>query len=196
MRKQYADFTTMTSNGQKPITGFTLMEIMVVTIIIGTIAFTFSGGLDRLVPIYRLNNAMREISFLVRNAKLKAQSANDFVFLQFDLQSGRYWLLAPDKKEGGDTTYKRQMVSVLPNDVEFAGVIRGRTGKETYGKITHMFDPYGIAAPFIINVRLKSRQNTVKGFKYGGFTGSTEFLNAEGTEKDIYFEELREDTEG
>ncbi|MBI4244688.1 MAG: hypothetical protein HY606_11415 [Planctomycetes bacterium] len=165
---------------------------MMVTMIMGVIAFTFSGGLDRFVPFYKLRQAQREVASSIGLAQTRAKSSNDYFFVQIDFPSRQYWVLSPFKNESAQIEYRKTFESKLPSEVSFVNVIKSKEQVETNGRVTIIIDPYGRVQPLIINLRLETN-NTTHSTKIGGIGSSIQFQNKEGKPDDLFKEEFPEE---
>src|SRR5689334_23994333 len=84
----------MQSRAHRRRSGFTLVELVAVVVIVGLIATVTVTRLDFLVPKYRLRGAAREVGSTLGLGKAHAASNGKDVYFEVDLARGTYWLLA------------------------------------------------------------------------------------------------------
>lgn len=77
--------------------GFSLIEIMAVMIILGIVLMSVVPALDGLVPTYRLKGAAREIASAIEQAQAEAVGNRREYQLAYDLDTDTYWLVLPPK---------------------------------------------------------------------------------------------------
>lgn len=163
--------------------GFTLIEMMVVILIVGSLLFLSATRLDFLVPKYRLRGAAREIGAAMKQAKAHAAATGKDVYLEYDLSKGEYWMLFafPKRKEDGTEfeprvfEYEPLFRRPLPTGVEFVDVICGDQARTTSGNARVKVSPFGISAHTIVN--LKSKEDREIAVKLNGFTGYLTFYD-------------------
>ena len=159
--------------------GFTLIELMLVCVIIGIMVGLTATRLDLLVPKYRLRAAAREVASVLKQGKARAAAQGKDVYFEVDLAQGRYWLLAPFPKpeEAGDARpvesrpleYEPVFVRKLPDGVHFVDVILGDKEKFTSGRTRLRLSAFGASSHVILN--LINADDVVIAVKMNGFTG-------------------------
>jgi prepilin-type N-terminal cleavage/methylation domain-containing protein len=82
--------------------GFSLIELMAVMIILGAFLMAVVPALDGLVPSYRLKGAAREIATAMEQAQSEAVGNRREYQLAYDLDTDTYWLVLPPKRKDED----------------------------------------------------------------------------------------------
>src|SRR5436190_12518669 len=75
--------------------GFTLIELVLVCVIIGIMVGLAATRLDLLVPKYRLRAAARDVAAVLKQGKARAAAQGKDCYFEVDLSQGRLWLLVP-----------------------------------------------------------------------------------------------------
>ena len=90
---------------KKNVSGFTIMEVMVVVCMIGILAAIAIPAFSSWVPDYRLRSAARDLYSNLQRAKMGAIRNNAEWRVYFDnaVSPGRYFLLSDDNGDGWDT---------------------------------------------------------------------------------------------
>ncbi len=163
--------------------GFTLIELMLVVLIMGVIVSLAATRLDFLVPKYRLRGAARDVAALLRQGKARAAAQGRDLYFEADLSQSRYWLLAPfPKLEAGDDPkkidgrpleYQPVMERKLPEGVHFIDVILGDKEKSTTGRTRVRLSALGANSHVIVN--LENDEHKIVGLRMNGFTGIIDF---------------------
>jgi len=159
--------------------GFTLIELMLVCVIIGIMVGLAATRLDLMVPKYKLRAAAREVASVLKQGKARAAAQGKDVYFEVDLSQGRYWILAPFPKpeEPGETRsvesrplqYEPVFVRQLPDGVHFIDVILGDKEKFTSGRARVRLSAFGASSHVIMN--LINADDVVIAVKMNGFTG-------------------------
>jgi len=172
---------TLIRNPQAAIgnSGFTLVELMLVCVIIGAMVGIAATRLDLMVPKYRLRAAAREVASVLKQAKARAAAQGKDVYFEIDLAQGRYWMLAPFPKpedpgdprpvESRPLQYEPVFVRQLPDGVHFVDVILGDKEKFTSGRARIRLSAFGASSHAILN--LVNSEDVVLAVKMNGFTG-------------------------
>lgn len=163
--------------------GFTLIELTVVVLLIGLIVAVAATRLDSMVPKYRLRGAARDVGSILRQGKSRAAAQGKDLYFEMDLSRGQYWLLAPFPKEdagqdpkavdGRAVEYQPVFVHHLPDGVQFTDVILGDKDKVTTGHARLRLTPYGTSSHTIVNFR--NSENREIALKMNGYTGMISF---------------------
>ena len=162
--------------------GFTLIELMVVVLIVGVMVGIAATRLDFMVPKYRVRAAARDVAAIMKQGKARAAAQGKDVYFELDLSQGRYWLLAPFPKE--DPTDPRPVesrpleyvplfVRQLPEGVHFVEVILGDRDKSNSGRVRVRLSAFGASSHVIVN--LSNSDNVPLSVKMNGFTGLFSF---------------------
>ena len=81
--------------------GFTLVEIIVVTVIIALVSTVAGLRIDSILPKERLNTSVRNLADTLRGVRSDAISRSLVFYVQYDLDNERYRVLSPFSLEGG-----------------------------------------------------------------------------------------------
>ena len=165
--------------------GFTLIELMLVVVIIGIMVGLAVTRLDLLVPKYKLRAAAREVASVLKQGKARAAAQGKDVYFEIDLAQGRFWLLAPFPKpeESGDPRpvesrplqYEPVFVRQLPDGVHFVDVILGDKEKFTSGRARVRLSALGASSHVILN--LVNSDDVVIAVRMNGFTGLLQYFD-------------------
>jgi prepilin-type N-terminal cleavage/methylation domain-containing protein len=175
--------------------GFTLIELIAVTAIIGIAIGLAATRLDFMVPKYRLRGAAREVAGALKLAKARAVATGKDVYVEFDLPRGRYWLLVafpkdpPDGDRVEETTpeaiaeaerrrgfeYQPVFERALPEGVIFVDVIFSDKERTSEGRARLRVSPFGTSAHTIVNLR--NPEDRELAVKFNGFTGALSFYD-------------------
>jgi prepilin-type N-terminal cleavage/methylation domain-containing protein len=159
--------------------GFTLIELVVVMLIVGLIFGLAITRLDFMVPKYRIRGAARDVAAVLKQGKARAAASGKDVFFECDLSAGRYWLLAafPRNAETADlktadpkdVEYQPVFLRLLPDGVQFTDIILGDKEKIASGRMRLRLSPFGVSNHAIVN--LKNTDGQELALKMNGFTG-------------------------
>lgn len=168
--------------------GFTLIELIMVVVIVGALMGLAAVRMEFLVPKYRLRGAAREVGALLKQAKSRAASTGKDVFFEVDLGRGEYGLLtAFPKPEGegapGEVEYVPLFSSSLPDGVQFIDVILGEKQKIERGRARVRISPFGIANHAIVNLRNEEKREIA--VRMNGFTGFLTFYDGRAEADDL-----------
>ncbi|MBI2932517.1 MAG: prepilin-type N-terminal cleavage/methylation domain-containing protein [Planctomycetes bacterium] len=164
--------------------GFTLIELICVVAIVALLFTLAALRMDHLIPKYKLRGAAREIGAILKQARTRAASAGQDVYVQIEVSEGRYGIVAPFPKLNNDGTpkdppeleYQEVFRRELPGDfgkrVEFVNVILGRDQKIENGRALIRLSPFGASSHVIVNLRLDDAPMAVK---MNGLTGVLSF---------------------
>jgi prepilin-type N-terminal cleavage/methylation domain-containing protein len=167
---------------RKLTSGFTLIELMVVVLIIGVMVGLSATRMDFVAPKYRLRGAARDVAAIMRQGKSRAAAQGKDVYFEADLSQGRYWLLVPFPKEDPADTrpvesrpleYQPVFVRSLPEGVQFVEVVLGDKEKANSGRIRVRLSAFGASSHVIFN--MANTDHGTIAVKVNGFTGLVSF---------------------
>jgi prepilin-type N-terminal cleavage/methylation domain-containing protein len=160
--------------------GFTLIELVAVTAILGLLVALAATRMDYLVPKYRLRGAAREMAGLFKQGMARAAATGRDVYFEIDLSGGRYWLWAafPRAAAAGDETlkgyqYEPVFLKDLPEDVAVTDVLVGDRQRVEAGRTRLRLSPFGTTSHAVVNLR--NREGRELAVKLNGFTGAVSF---------------------
>lgn len=164
-------------------TGFTLVELIVVVLIVGLMMGVAITRLDYLVPKYRLRAGAREVSGVLKQGKARAVATGKDVFFEVDLSRGLYWLLVAfppvdelgKSVEGRPVEYGPVFQRELPDGVQFTDLIFSEKEKVTSGRTRIRLSPMGNSQHVIVN--FKNSENRELAFRMNGFTGALRYFD-------------------
>jgi hypothetical protein len=141
--------------------------------------------MDFMVPKYRVRAAAREVASVLRQGKARAAAQGRDVYFEVDLSKGRYWLLAPFRKEDPQADskevaaraleYEPVFVRQLPDGVHFVDAILGDKDKETSGRVRIRLSAFGASSHVILN--LVNSDGNIVSLKMNGFTGLISYFD-------------------
>jgi prepilin-type N-terminal cleavage/methylation domain-containing protein len=140
--------------------GYTLIEMSVVLVIMGILLLVTVGRVDNLLPRYRVRSCVRDIASELRLARASAMTTGMPHYIQYDVPARTYWILSPEKvvqvadeEEAADTAenafkeaeYKwvRTMERKLPDGVKFEKVMWSAEQAAEQMPVTVECTPYG-----------------------------------------------------
>jgi prepilin-type N-terminal cleavage/methylation domain-containing protein len=178
----------MPSRAGRNRSGFTLIELVVVIVIVGLMAMVTVTKLDFLVPKYRLRGAAREVGSVLGLGKAHAASSGKDVYFEVNVARGEYWLLAAfPKEEIGDTSatdvsarpleYQPVFQRSLPDGVQFTDVVLGDRNKSfnDNGISRARISALGASSHIILN--MKNDEGREISVKMNGFTGIISYVD-------------------
>jgi prepilin-type N-terminal cleavage/methylation domain-containing protein len=123
--------------------GFSMIEIMAVMIILGIVLMAIVPSIDGLVPKYRLRGGAREVAALIEEAQSQAISSRKEWNVAFDLDHDTFWLIMPPKERPADPAADPADPAAAPGSAE------SQVGKEGRPKddLEHGLPPVDPAAP-------------------------------------------------
>lgn len=173
--------------------GFTLIELITVTVIIGVLMLAMITQMDGLIPQYALRSACRQIGAIMKTARNHAITSGKDVYVEIDLGQGEYWILAPYEKktESGESPplgqtaetaktepeyeYHKLFDTHLNHGIEFVDVILSADQTYKTGKVTVRVTPFGASMHVIVN--LKNLEKSEMAVKLNGFTGGLSYYD-------------------
>lgn len=155
-----------TRSGRESRTGFTLVELLIVILILTMGTTVVSLSFEALVPGARLNTSVRVLAGTLADARSNAIARNAEIFIEYDLEGNRYRIASTEHVNGGpwiDGTHdedERIVYSwekLLPG-VEFATLyLAGQvfTDETVYVR----FDPLGAVSDHRVTIRQPDYNN-------------------------------------
>lgn len=95
-------------NKQQKQSGFTLIEVILVVIVLSVIAAVTIPNFSTSYRHFQLKSAAEQLMYVMRYAQSRAVSKNIMVRLEFDDNNSKYWLTEQDEElSGNEIVYKR-----------------------------------------------------------------------------------------
>jgi hypothetical protein len=163
--------------------GFTLVELVMVVLLVGLMMGIVVTRVDFLVPKYRLRAGAREVSGVLKQGKARAVASGKDVYFEMDLSRGEYWILAafPPLDEAGQAVEGRPVEyapvfrRALPDGVQFSDVVFGEKERVVSGVARVRLSPIGASRHVIVNLRNVEQREIA--FKANGFTGAITYYD-------------------
>lgn len=173
-----ATIANAASSRRRRTSGYTILELAVVIVIIGIMAATTLMEMDGITPKYRLRSSAREIGTRINWARSIAGGTGTSFHLHYDLDEGRVWLIHPPKPdEPEDLPLDQRHVSnrfQAPQGVKITEVLFSNGDRASDGEVDLEFDPFGHHGTHI--VILENSEGGVMSVKFNsilGFVGYT-----------------------
>lgn len=166
---------------QNSASGFTLVELGVVLMIVGLMTFTVGASFDSLVPGERLNTSVRKLASVLREARSEAFTRNAEFMIEYDLDQNNYRLVTPFLNGGGlflpgihheDERYLSEWNS-LRTGVEFGSLVLAGEVFDS-GRVLARFDPSGSASDHWV-VLTQPKYNSIFTVEVLALTGMIRF---------------------
>lgn len=131
--------------------GFTLVEIVVVTIVLGLIASAVMISWEALLPNQKLNSAIRHLSETLYGTRSDAIARNREFRVYYDIDRDFYWVRTPFR-EGGGFAIADEEPRILVREMDLAKegveIVEVTIDDNTYtdGVVYVRFDPLGAAS--------------------------------------------------
>jgi prepilin-type N-terminal cleavage/methylation domain-containing protein len=156
---------------ERLLTGFTLVEILIVIAIFGVLTAIAAPGISAWVETFKFKNTIREIGITMQLARMKAIASGVEYRVVFDLDAETFCLERGNQADGSDTWIPEGVVSDVSSWADIAFV-----NSYTTGKRNKQFNPNGTSSSGSI------RLNNAKEEKYKiTLTPATGYINiAEG----------------
>lgn len=159
--------------------GFTLIEIMAVVLLLGLMLTGVSVGFDRFVPGQQIDSEARQILAKLDLARSSAIAAGRPYRVVIDLDEHEFRVFTPYDFEGRIAKTKEEETDlgrdVLESGVNFAGVVRvgSNTQVISEGKVEYIFPSSGVTLDVIIYLSSEAGDAYDKTLFLGGLTGRT-----------------------
>ncbi|MDP6957598.1 MAG: prepilin-type N-terminal cleavage/methylation domain-containing protein [Planctomycetota bacterium] len=165
--------------------GFTLIELIAVIVLIGVMMAIAVTRMDFMVPKYELRGTARAVAYHLKRARFRAASTGKDVYIKYNLAQGKYWMLVafPKLEEGEELEpgelpdeyeYQEVMKKELPKGIRFVNVILGANQVYSNGTATIRVSPFGSSNHVIVNLQNKGEKKI--SLKVNGFTGAVSFF--------------------
>lgn len=128
--------------------GFTLLEVVVTLAVLGLVFAVSAARFDRMFTGTRLEGAARGLGDHFAYGISRAYTTGKYHTLEFDLESGGYWLKQGREDEEGGKLLERS----LGKGVRFTDI---QAGGETYtppGILSVEISPLGITGDLLVNL--------------------------------------------
>jgi prepilin-type N-terminal cleavage/methylation domain-containing protein len=163
-----------------PRSGFTLLEITFVLLVMGLVLLMAAGSFDALIPRYALRSDARAVGEQMRMARGEAAGTGHDVYLAYDLKRGATWIWAwqetPEEERGPGRDpgrWEALLLKELESGDQFSSVVfGGKTIVETE-TATVRVTPLGTADHHIVN--LENEEGLRMAVKLNGITGVVSF---------------------
>lgn len=179
--------------------GFTLIELILVIVILSLVAALAVTRLDLMVPKYRLRGAVRQTATALQQARSRAAATGRDVYVRLYLSEGRYELVIPMEKEEQavlppetpaelmppkEYEFQSAFAGALPEGPEYVNVILGTESDQTItqGRAQIRVSPFGAGDHVIVNFRLEDRKAALR---LNGLTGLISFYEEEKTAQQL-----------
>ena len=161
--------------------GFTMIELIVVLAIIGTILAITVIRVEHLSPKYALRSAAREVGGTIDLARGTAAGQYRATAIEYRLDEGLYQMFARPK-DGSLGDWYRGLAPAgtpraLPGNVRFKGVQAHKKGMglQTGGVVQVFFDPLSIDGSHIVYLENTERKEI--SVKYNALLGSCDYID-------------------
>jgi prepilin-type N-terminal cleavage/methylation domain-containing protein len=177
------------TGNQKSETGFTLIELMVVIVILGVIATVIAPNIDRISPKYSVRAGAREIASTIEHCRSQSALTGETYSIVYDLDRMQYWVLLPVKLDeyGQPSEEDREPIRpprVLPSGVRIVDVITSDNENHSDGEVQIDFSPFGNTGSHIVLLQYEEKEELNIWVRTNAFLGFTTFHY-----KEIFFAE-------
>ena len=158
-------------------TGFSMVEMMTVIVILGLIATIVSVNWKAILPKSNLHAAVRNLASTLQTARTEAISRNAEYRIQYDLEHQRFRVLTPFAADGRPALTEEDRLPLawnnLPSAIKFARItIDGVDFAQ--GMCYVRFDPLGAASGHQISL-VQAPENNVYTIEVQGLTGLIDY---------------------
>jgi type II secretion system protein H len=148
------------SSGSRPRSGFTLLEVSLVLLIMAVVlTFVMPRLGDR--SAYDLRSEARRLKTTFRFLRSEAALNGRIYLLHYDIDQGRYWITSEDAPDSGDLAdgaaaenelglFARP--NILPKTIAFNDIVLPIVGKMNQGQMFTRFYPDGNVDPTVIHL--------------------------------------------
>jgi len=159
-------------------TGFTLIELSAVILILALFVTMTTAYLDQALPQARLESAARSLASQISNLRFTAVAQAKSFRLEFDLDGEAYRVVTPFREDGRVAEVEEERVaeewSYLPQGVEFEDIAIGAE-RWTEGIVRIDFTALGHSVEHFIHLR-RLRPEGRFTLAVAGLTGRVQFL--------------------
>lgn len=135
--------------------GFSLVEMLAVVVILGLIATVVGVSWRAVLPNEELNSSVRALAATLQSARSEAIARNGEYRIQYDLDEGRYRTVTPFKSGGGRAAREEERLALpwvaLPGSVRFHKLVVDGI-EHVRGIVFVRFDPLGAASGHTITL--------------------------------------------
>ncbi|MBI3272097.1 MAG: prepilin-type N-terminal cleavage/methylation domain-containing protein [Planctomycetes bacterium] len=152
--------------------GYTLIEIVMVTFLLGLMVLLTVTRVDFLTSRYSLRAAGRDVAHLINIAKSQAITQGRIHYIRFDLKEHSYAILAPYERRGDlgalpgasrdlsllpDLEWEETLHRELPDGIAFKDIAEGTgvvgdDGSKTITDITIQVTPFGQTQGYVVHL--------------------------------------------
>ncbi|MEC7583386.1 MAG: GspH/FimT family pseudopilin [Planctomycetota bacterium] len=171
-----------TQRDDRRCSGFTIIEVMIVVLIMGMIAAIVIPNLGMFVPEARLNSAAQQLVSNIDFARSEARIQGKRVTLEFDLENERWrYVLPPEEQLTSDQDVQTLETNYLAwqeleEDVEFESAGNATNGLVRDKIFQMVFDENGFTSDQSIILQLASDPQMTWTVQIHGLTGRCEVI--------------------
>lgn len=169
--------------------GYTLVEMLVVVLLMGIFVSLAVTRLDNLQPRTRLHAAARELAGTIQTARDQAILTSRHCGLRFDLSHGQYWMVLASPTgetqsffvESGDEIEEKGREKLsrhrMPRGVRFRDLQPAGASVATSGVLAVEISPLGAFSELLFH--LENEEGEIVTLRVNGLTGLPEFYEGE-----------------
>lgn len=137
-----------------PRSGFSIVELLVVVLIIGMMAGAVTVTWQTRIPATRLQSAVRELASKLWGTRSDAIARNRTFYVHYQLDEERYWVVSPFRPGGGfavneDERMVLEVVDLRTKDVELSHVVVDGVVYDR-GEVRVAFEPTGRVSDHLV----------------------------------------------